>query len=206
MLTESQHRLPPYKRFIDFCNTYCEVIKLGTLLIAGGFVLIQYLEHKQDAREVRALEYIYRAHAGELLNARISTEITPIQPPMSDVTAHLWPNGYECVDNELLALCPPSEEARAAQAQYVKNTQNAELRFHAHRIGAFYGALSYCALSGECDQELLCNVFVGEANNFILRFYGYMEEIEEQWAIPRGFYIERFVQMCEENGFRIKSL
>lgn len=147
----------------DYVKDHHEGITIILALLAGIYVVREYLEDLKNQRVANSLEYIQRIQSGDVAEARRSFDL-------------FWIDNVEIVEatrsnDKAISAAAISELQKKVEDPGV----NPGGRENIIRMFYFYSDIAACSNLGLCDTDTLCAYFGGDIRNFHVLTGGFME-------------------------------
>lgn len=179
--------LEKYSSIGDFLNNWLKII---TILCAGIFGLLEYIEHKEDLKVERSLNYVERFNSSALTESRntlsqiVDRESEKIIKTLSDnkLSAEEVQNKY----NDLI----------------VKMVSEHKMESQLRQQFDFHEEVVLCVTAGICDEFVVRSFFSTNAKQLFKAFYPYVCDQRKKWnnkSISENvefFYISKNSQIC----------
>jgi hypothetical protein len=163
------------------------------VVIGGIFGMFQFLEHKSALRVDRAMAFVERYHANNLLvEARLK---------VSDVTTRRIEDiNLILKDPEV----PPDNLAKRYNGEIVKIVKEETLSGALEQLFTFYEQILLCRKMELCDAEVSENFFDTDGRAYLRTFYPYICHIRNEWNNPTqyervvDYYLGAGPEICKE--------
>lgn len=180
---------PDAKSITDFLTRWLTVV---TLVSAAVFGVLEYVDHKNDVRIQRSLDYVERYNQDLYLSLRNRLNDV-LEQESGRLIATL-------VDDSLSA-----EEIQRRYFEFINEmivTHN--LKSDLRRLLGFHEEVVLCVNAGLCDADVVRSFFSVDAQELFRGFYPYVCAQRDQWKNPtiasqvENFYIGDDADTCAQ--------
>lgn len=172
-------------------------IKLVFGVIAAGYVLAQYLDHNQEMKLTRSLDYITISIEPHVLKDRVSTGLLtstdgPVAPLVNNPKIYA-PNA----DCGQLSKCEIKPEIRDEIDKVID--KQGVLKYQIRDLLNVYYNMATCATSDLCNERVLCRAFFSEVQRYYLYYAHLKTIIGDYWNSGKVHRIGLFLDKCDHD-------
>jgi hypothetical protein len=142
------------KEIAEALNSWLSVV---AVVFAGGYALLEYIEHKQDVKVERSLSYVESYRDGNIADAKLSL-------------------------NQTLALHQTSKQLNNAYTQFIlKTTEDQDVQRNIEIAFSFYEEIAICVERQLCDSEVIQSFFINDARALFNAYFPYVCSLRKEW-------------------------
>lgn len=154
------------KEIAEALNSWLGVL---AVVFAGGYALLEYIEHKQDVKVERSLSYVESYRDGNIADAKLSLNQT-LATHQSSLTA-------------LLSL--PNQSAQQLNLAYGKFilevTAEQSVQRNIEIAFSFYEEIAICVERELCDSDVIESFFINDARALFNAYFPYVCALRKDW-------------------------
>lgn len=161
-----------------------------TILFAGIYSLVEYIEHKQSVMVERSLDYVGDFRGGDASNAKLS--LNQLLADKQQELAHILNQTYK----DESALNESYKKFILQITNKAETQRNLEIAF------SFFEEVAICVERNLCDHEVIESFFINDAKSLFNSYYPYICSLRQQWKNDtvylklERFYIKPVKDIC----------
>ena len=173
------------KGIAEALNSWLGVV---TVIAAGAYGLLEYIEHKQGVRVERSLSYVESYRDGNAANAKLS--LNQLLADKQEELATLLNTGYK----------KESDLNRAYADLILQITSKPSVQRNLEIVFSFFEEVAICVERELCDHEVIQSFFTNEVRGFFNSFYPYVCSLRKQWKNNTVYLkLEKYYVQTENN-------
>jgi hypothetical protein len=154
------------KEIAEALNSWLSVV---AVVFAGGYALLEYIEHKQDVKVERSLSYVESYRDGNIADAKLSLNQTLALHQDSLTQLLSTPN-------------QTSKQLNNAYTQFIlKTTEDQDVQRNIEIAFSFYEEIAICVERQLCDSEVIQSFFINDARALFNAYFPYVCSLRKEW-------------------------
>lgn len=161
-----------------------------TVILAGGYSIIEYIEHKQTVKVERSLTYVANYRGGNTAEAKLS--LNQLLIDKNTAFNNLLSKTYK--DNTALS--------KAYNQLVIEITKEAPVQRNIEILFSFFEEVAICVERELCDSEIIHSFFTNDAKSLFNSYYPYICLLRKQWKNDtvylktERFYVQSKTNIC----------
>jgi hypothetical protein len=154
------------KEIAEALNSWLGVL---AVIFAGGYALLEYIEHKQDVKVERSLSYVESYRDGNIADAKLSLNQT--------LSVH-----QDSLTQLLSQANQTSEQLNSAYNQFILQiSDDQDVQRNIEIAFSFYEEIAICVERKLCDSEVIQSFFINDARALFNAYFPYVCSLRKEW-------------------------